>query len=89
MIGPRWRDSGRQRTASVNVRSAGRCPMPTESISSAEIMMLFCKAGFAASPSGNPNGRSTNSARGGATRPVISASSVIDTVGIPVFSMML
>ena len=38
---------------------------------------------------GYPNGKSTNKARGGATRPVISFRSVTEAVGMPTFSMML
>jgi len=52
-------------------------------------MISFCNMALPGSPRGNPKGRSTASARGGRTRRVTSASNVIETVGIPLFSMML
>jgi len=50
---------------------------------------LFLQRALPGSPSGYPNGRSTTSARGGLTRAVTSRSSVIETVGIPDFSITL
>jgi hypothetical protein len=52
-------------------------------------MISFCIAAFPGSPSGYPKGRSTANARGGCTFSVTSRSSVMDTVGMPDFSMTL
>ncbi len=52
-------------------------------------MICFCNGALRGSPKGYPNGRSTAKARGGCTRSVTSRSKVIDTVGIPDFSIAL
>jgi len=52
-------------------------------------MIRFCNGALHGSPSGYPSGRSIASARGGRTRSVTSGRSVMETVGIPDFSIML
>lgn len=60
-----------------------------QSSSRADIIMARCPNASKGRPNGNPRGRSTLSARGGATRSVTSRSRVIETVGIPAASMTL
>lgn len=52
-------------------------------------MIRLCSGALSGSPRGYPSGRSTASARGGRTRSVSSGSSVMETVGIPDFSITL
>jgi hypothetical protein len=57
--------------------------------SRAAITMRFWRSMSCGAPSGNPSGRSTTNARGGWTRTVTSRSKLIETVGIPDFSITL
>lgn len=53
------------------------------------MIIRFCKKTSWGAPSGYPSGRSITSARGGRTRSVTSCNKVMETVGIPDFSITL